>query len=245
MDGTPKYHVSCLLSIRIFAPPGASFQINVRPPLRMVSGVSCNRKSRSARCWRRWLGGDAAAPVVPLRFGRCLGCVVKVFGEISDVIPSDAHRMARFQWCTWENAESAKIPIHPGFSCFFTILSALNHCKRFLRRLRFVWVVPVGYLWWNPWCNARKPVKNKQNALTNQSKGDTNTGTRRMCHAGHINRAGIRTRYASRYKQLPTPTHATVVHARASIICEAAALCWRVARSLPLFTDVFRSIESY
>ena len=101
----------------------------------------------------------------------------------------------------------------------------------------------MSYLWRNPWRNVRKPVKNKQNPLTNQSKGDTNTGTRRMCHAGHINRAGIRTRYASRYKQLPTPTHATVVHARASIICEAAALCWRVARSLPLFMDAFSSTD--
>ena len=44
------------------------------------------------------VGGVAAAPVSPLRFGRCLRCVVKVFGEISDVLPSDAHRIARFRW---------------------------------------------------------------------------------------------------------------------------------------------------
>ena len=66
-----------------------------------------------------------------------------------------------------------------------------------------------------------------------------------MCHAGLINRAGIRTWYANRCKQLPTPTQAIAIHARASIICEAAALCWRVARSLPLFMDAFRSTESY
>ena len=33
---------------------------------------------------------------------------------------------------------SAKIPIHPGFSWFFAILSAANRSKRFVRSLRFV-----------------------------------------------------------------------------------------------------------
>ena len=35
--------------------------------------------------------------VAPLRFGRCTSCVVKVFGEISDVIPSDAYQMLRYR----------------------------------------------------------------------------------------------------------------------------------------------------
>ena len=48
---------------------------------------------------------QAAAPRAALRFGRCQRCVVKVFGEISDVIPSDAHGMARYQSCTWEIAD--------------------------------------------------------------------------------------------------------------------------------------------
>ena len=66
-----------------------------------------------------------------------------------------------------------------------------------------------------------KRVKIKQKPLTNQSKRDTNTGTRRMYHAGFIDRAyalGI-----NRSNMFPTPT---VLHARASIIYEAAALCW-------------------
>ena len=99
-----------------FAPPGTTFQINDRPPLRMDSGVSCHRKSRNQRCWWTSLEWFATASVDLLRFGRCTSCVVKVFGEISDVLPSDAHRIARYRSWIWEIAESAKIPIHPGFS---------------------------------------------------------------------------------------------------------------------------------
>ena len=79
----------------------------------------CPRKSRLARCWWRWLGGVVAAPVAPLAFGRWLRCVVKVSGEISDVLPSDAHQMARYQCWIQRKSQispiSAKIPIHPGF----------------------------------------------------------------------------------------------------------------------------------
>ena len=69
-----------------------------------------------------------------------------------------------------------------------------------------------------------KRVKIKQKPLTNQSKRDTNTGTRRMCHAGFIDRAyvlGMITAPTLGMITAPTPT---VLHARASIIYEAAAL---------------------
>ena len=82
----------------------------------MDSGVSCNRKSRNPRCWWTSLGCVRAAAVAPRRFPRWQRCVVKVFGEISDVLSSDAHRIARYRSWIWEIAESAKIPIHPGFS---------------------------------------------------------------------------------------------------------------------------------
>ena len=113
----------------VFAPPGATFQINVRPPLRMISGVSCPRKSRNPRCWWTWLGGEAAAPSAVLRFGRCPGCVVKVFGEISDVLPSDAHQMARYRSCTWEIAETTDIGQNPDTSWIFVVFRCFEHDK--------------------------------------------------------------------------------------------------------------------
>ena len=65
-----------------------------------------------------------------------------------------------------------------------------------------------------------------------------------MCHAGHINRAGIRTRYASRYKQLPTPTHATGVHALACIICEATIISHVASHYLRMHSAALSLIES-
>ena len=114
LEATKRFANEGLRSL--FAPPGATFQINVRPPLRMDSGVSCHRKTRNPRCLWTWLGGVAAAPSAVLRFGRCTSCVVKVFGKKSQGPASDAHRMARYRGWIWEIAESSKIPIHPGFS---------------------------------------------------------------------------------------------------------------------------------
>ena len=113
----------------LFAPPGATFQINVRPPLRMDSGVSCHSKSRNPRCWWTSLGCVRAAAVAPLRFGRCTRCVVKVSGEISDVLPSDAHQMARFQSCTWEIAEITDIAQNPDTSRIFMFLPSFERDK--------------------------------------------------------------------------------------------------------------------
>ena len=63
----------------VVAPPGATFQINVRPPLRMVSGVSASAKIAFGQMLVAMVGGVAAAPVAPLAFGRWLRCVVKGF----------------------------------------------------------------------------------------------------------------------------------------------------------------------
>ena len=46
-------------------------------------------------------------------------CVVKVSGEISDVIPSDAHRMARCLCCKWEIAETIDCGKNPDTSGIF------------------------------------------------------------------------------------------------------------------------------
>ena len=142
----------------------------------MVSGVSCNRKSRNPRCWWTWLGGVAAAPSAALRFGRCLRCVVKVFGEISDVLPSDAHQMARFQSCTWEIAEITDIAQNPDTSWISMVLPSLESNKplqtfststplRVRRSVRF-----LGH---HSRRNTRKTTKIKQNPLANQLKRDT------------------------------------------------------------------------
>ena len=95
----------------------------------MVSGVSCNRKSRNPRCLWTWLGVQAAAPVAVLRFGRCTRCVVKVFGEISDVIPSDAHQMDRFQCCKWEISKTINFGKNPDTSWIFMIFHGFERDK--------------------------------------------------------------------------------------------------------------------
>ena len=74
--------------------------MNVRPPLRLISGMSgayvrTNRKSRNPQCSGRWFGPDAAALNALRRSASELRWVMKVFEEISDVLPSDAHQMAR------------------------------------------------------------------------------------------------------------------------------------------------------
>ena len=86
--------------------------------------------------------------VCPVGSWGCRSYPGKVFGEISDVLPSDAHQIARYRASTWQNRRSrpklikilisSKILIFPSF---FVVLSALNHCKRSQRRLHFVWDV--------------------------------------------------------------------------------------------------------
>ena len=83
----------------------------------------------------------AAAPGVLLRFGRCTRRVVKVSGEISDVLPSDAYQMARCLCANGKSPISAKIDQNPDFEqnlVFSFVLRALNYCKRSQRDLRFV-----------------------------------------------------------------------------------------------------------
>ena len=54
---------------------------------------------------------------------------MKVFGEISDVIPSDAHQMTRFQSCTWEIAEITDIAQNPDTSRIFMFLPSFERDK--------------------------------------------------------------------------------------------------------------------
>ena len=78
-----------------------------------------------------------------LPFG--LGGVPGVLCWFPERFPMYSHRML-IGWLDFNSVHgksqispiSAKIPIHPGFSCFFAILSAANRSKRFVRSLRFV-----------------------------------------------------------------------------------------------------------
>ena len=70
---------------------------------------------------------------------------MKVFEEISDVIPSDAHQMARCSLLHHENRGISDIGQNPDTSwifMFFFVLSAINLSKRFLFQLRFVGNIP-------------------------------------------------------------------------------------------------------
>ena len=121
--------------------------------------------------------GVAAAADAPLRFGRCTRCVVKVSGEISDVIPSDAHQMHRCLCWKWEIAKTVDFGKNPDTSWIFVIFRGFERDKplqtfststtpRVGRSVRF----PCHY----SRCNIRKTMKNKQNAvekrIQNQAK---------------------------------------------------------------------------
>ena len=139
--GFPMFRSTQNVQKSIFAPPGATFQINVRPPLRMVSGVSASAKNAFdqmlvAMVWGCRSGARCCPSVWEVTevccegFRRDFGCApigCSSDGSISMLITRKSQRSQR----------SAKIPIHPGFPWFFMVLSAINLCKRFLLRLRF------------------------------------------------------------------------------------------------------------
>ena len=72
-----------------------------------------------------------AAAVAPLRFGRCTSCVVKVFEEISDVIPSDAYQIARYRGWISEIADISEIGQNPGTSWIFMDFRGFERGKPF------------------------------------------------------------------------------------------------------------------
>ena len=75
------------------------------------------------------MAGDAAAPGAPRRVGRWPRCVVTGFGEISDVLLSDAHQMARFQWWKWEIAETINFGKNSDTSWIFMIFHGFERDK--------------------------------------------------------------------------------------------------------------------
>ena len=63
---------------------------------------------------------------------------------------------------------SAKIPIHPGFPCFFMVLSATNHSKRFVCSLRFV--RNILYIVWNTTLCVKLEKHRKSSAKSTQKR---------------------------------------------------------------------------
>ena len=107
----------------------------------MISGVSCHRKSRNPRFGGHgWRFGQRPR-VLPAGLG---GARV-VLCRFLERFPMSSHRMP-IRSLDIEggflkspiSAKSAKIPVHPGFSWIFAVLSAANRSKRFVRSLRFV-----------------------------------------------------------------------------------------------------------
>ena len=83
----------------------------------------------------------ADAPGALLRSLRFLGRVVKVFGEISDVLPSDAHQIARYRAWTQEIADIGQKVIKTLFwdkILSFRRFGGAKPFQPFQRGLRFV-----------------------------------------------------------------------------------------------------------
>ena len=54
---------------------------------------------------------------------------MNVFGEISDVLPSDAHQMTRFQCCKWEITETIDFGKNPDTSWIFMVFRGFERDK--------------------------------------------------------------------------------------------------------------------